>query len=81
MGGRYSTVEATDAIGTNVMISPSASNAVAVSASKNNKCATTEPGSLALCADTGVDVLNATMNRSESALREELLWRRGGAGR
>ena len=68
------------AIGTNVWISPSASNAVAVSAYKEKSCAATEPGSLTLCADknvaikapalvvNGVDVLMATSN-----LKAELL--------
>jgi hypothetical protein len=62
------------AIGTNVLISESAVNAVAVSAYKRKSCATTEPGSLTLCADNnvtiegsalvvnGVDVLMTTTN-------------------
>ena len=75
-GGVNSTANATNsiAIGTNVRISSSASNAVAVSAYTSKSCATTEPGSLTLCADknvtiegsalvvNGVDVLMATSN-------------------
>ena len=75
-GGANSTAEATQsiAIGTNVWISSNASNAVAVSAYTSKSCATTEPGSLTLCADknvtiegsalvvNGVDVLMATSN-------------------
>jgi hypothetical protein len=75
-GGANSTAEATKsiAIGTNVWISSNASNAVAVSAYTSKSCATTEPGSLTLCADknvtiegsalvvNGVDVLMTTSN-------------------
>ena len=75
-GGNNSIAEATKsiAIGTNVRISSSAENAVAVSAYTSKSCATTEPGSLTLCADknvtiegsalvvNGVDVLMATSN-------------------
>jgi hypothetical protein len=62
------------AIGTNVWISSSATNAVAVSAYRSKTCATTERGSLTLCADknltiegsahvvNGVDVLMTTSN-------------------
>ena len=75
-GGNNSIAEATKsiAIGTNVLISESAVNAVAVSAYTSKSCATTEPGSLTLCADNnvtiegsalvvnGVDVLMTTTN-------------------
>jgi hypothetical protein len=81
-GGANSTAGATKsiAIGTNAWISPSASNAVVVSAYTSNSCAITEPGSLTLCADknvtiqgsalvvNGVDVLMTTSN-----LKAELL--------
>ena len=81
-GGANSFAEATKsiAIGTNVLISESAVNAVAVSAYKRKSCATTEPGSLTLCADknvtiegsalvvNGVNVLMTTSN-----LKAELL--------
>jgi hypothetical protein len=74
------------AIGTNVRISNSASNAVAVSAytSSSKSCATTVPGSLTLCAErnvtiqgsalvvNGVDVLRTT-----SDLKAELLNTKG----
>jgi hypothetical protein len=76
VAGAKSTAGATDsiAIGTNVLISMFANNAVAVSAYTKKSCATTEPGSLTLCADknvtiegsalvvNGVDVLMATSN-------------------
>jgi hypothetical protein len=82
VGGFNSIAEAfkSTAIGTNVWISASASNAVAVSAFTSKSCATTEPGSLTLCADNnvtiegsalvvnGVDVLMTTSN-----LKDELL--------
>ncbi len=57
-GGANSTAGATNstAIGTNVWISSSASNAVAVSAYTRKSCATTEPGSLTLCADKNVTI-------------------------
>ena len=57
-GGNNSIAEATKsiAIGTNVRISSSASNAVAVSAYTEKSCATTEPGSLTLCADKNVTI-------------------------
>jgi hypothetical protein len=57
-GGANSTAEANEsiAIGTNVWISSSASNAVAVSAYTSKSCATTEPGSLTLCADKNVTI-------------------------
>jgi hypothetical protein len=75
-GGANSIAGATNstAIGTNVWISSSASNAVAVSAYTSKSCATTEPGSLTLCAEknvtiegsalvvNGVDVLMTTSN-------------------
>ena len=58
VGGANSTAEATKsiAIGTNVWISSNASNAVAVSAYTSKSCATTEPGSLTLCADKNVTI-------------------------
>ncbi len=76
VGGVNSTAGASKstAIGTNLWISSSADNAVAVSAYTSKSCATTEPGSLTLCADekvtiegsalvvNGVDVLNTTSN-------------------
>ena len=85
-GGANSTAEATKsiAIGTNVWISSSASNAVAVSAYTSKTCATTERGSLKLCADkdvtiegsalvvNGVDVLMTTRD-----LKAELLNTKG----
>jgi hypothetical protein len=57
-GGRASIASATNsiAIGTNVRISSSAENAVAVSAYTSKSCATTEPGSLTLCADKNVTI-------------------------
>jgi hypothetical protein len=58
VGGDNSTAGATKsiAIGTNVLISSSAVNAVAVSAYTAKSCATTEPGSLILCADKNVTI-------------------------
>ena len=58
VGGFDSIAEATRsiAIGTIVMISSSATNAVAVSAYTKKSCATTEPGSLTLCADKSVTI-------------------------
>ncbi len=58
VGGSNSRAGATKsiAIGTNVRISESASNAVAVSAYTLKLCATTEPGSLILCADKNVTI-------------------------
>jgi hypothetical protein len=57
-GGMDSNAEATRsiAIGNNVKISSSASNAVAVSATYKKRCETTEPGSLTLCADKNVTI-------------------------
>jgi hypothetical protein len=57
-GGADSIAEATKsiAIGTNVWISPSASNAVAVSAYTSKSCKTEQPGSLTLCADKNVTI-------------------------
>jgi hypothetical protein len=49
------------AIGTNVMISSSATNAVAVSAYTEKSCATTVPGSLTLCADKNVTIEGSTL--------------------
>ncbi len=74
------------AIGVNVRISPSASNAVAVSALTWKSCATTEPGSLKLCADNnvtdegsalvvnGVDVLTklAALESQVAALKQQM---------
>ncbi len=62
-GGANSTAEANEsiAIGTNVWISSSASNAVAVSAYTSKSCATTEPGSLTLCADKNVTIEGAAL--------------------
>jgi hypothetical protein len=58
VGGANSNAYATrsTAIGTNVMISSSAENAVAVSAYTSKSCATTKPGSLTLCADKNVTI-------------------------
>jgi hypothetical protein len=61
VGGQNSIAEATKsiAIGTNVRISSSAENAVAVSAytsSSSKSCETTVPGSLTLCADKNVTI-------------------------
>ncbi len=70
------------AIGSNVMISSSADYAVALSAYSSKSCATTEPGSLTLCADknvtiegsalvvNGVDVLKKT-NDLNAALKTQ----------
>jgi hypothetical protein len=60
-GGVNGTAGATNstAIGTNVWIASSASNAVAVSAytsTSSKSCATTKPGSLTLCADNKVTI-------------------------
>jgi hypothetical protein len=57
-GGANSIAEATKstAIGTNVRISSSAENAVAVSAYIWKDCKTTEPGSLKLCAEKDVTI-------------------------
>ena len=69
-GGFNSTAGATrsTAIGTNVMISSSAEYAVAVSASTSKFCATTEPGSLTLCADKNVTIQGSALVVMGSAL-------------
>ncbi len=69
-GGANSTAGATRsiAIGTNVWISSSASNAVAVSAYTIKSCATTEPGSLTLCADKNVTIEGSALVVNGAAL-------------
>jgi hypothetical protein len=88
-GGANSLAGATKsiAIGTNVWISSLASNAVAVSAYTLKTCATTEPGSLTLCADknvtieapalvvNGVDVLMTTSNLKAEILDLNTIFR------
>ncbi len=49
------------AIGTNVRISPSATQAVAVSAYTSKSCATTVPGSLTLCAERDVTIQGSAL--------------------